>query len=170
MPGYSADDGYSAVYELKNNSDSISITTTGVGTLHTVSKAPAQSASYPTGVYDWQLYVVKGAGPDERHFIDEGQIEVIGYTTGAQDQRSRVKRTLDAIDAALEAKASGGDVQEYSIDTGNGSRSMKKMTFDELLKARGTFAALYRIEMSRKQGRKSIILPKFSNNNSRSGR
>jgi len=156
----SVDDGWSAAYELRNASSFIQLPTDGSDNTYTVNISAATTQNYAAGEYSWELYITNGS---DRHFIDSGTLTVIGYTAGAQDMRSQVKRTLDMIDAMIEGRASK-DVQEYSIDTGAGSRSLKHLSVDELFKFRRYYASLYQAEQKAVgKGRSTTIKPRFDN-------
>jgi len=154
-----ASDGYSAVYELRNASGLITITTTGSGREYTVSMTAAQTELFPGGDYQWELYLVKS---DDRWLIDTGSVKVIGFSENGSDLRSNIKKTLDAIDAVIEGRASR-DVQEYTIQTGTGSRSLKHMTVDELMKFRSHYAALFRQEQVESGQRSNTVRTRFCN-------
>lgn len=154
-----ASDGYSAVYELRNSAGLITITTTGSGRDYTVSKTGADTAAWEGGDYQWELYLVKD---DDRWLIDSGAVKVIAFSAEGADLRSHAKKTLDALNAMIEGRASR-DVQEYTIQTGTGSRSLKHLSVEELLKFRSHYAALYRQEQARAGQRSRIIKPRFHN-------
>lgn len=154
-----ASDGFSAVYELRNKSKFYSISTTGNGNEYTVSESATVTRNYAGGEYGWELYLINGT---DRWLVDSGELTVIAYTAGVADLRSQVKRTLDAIDAMIEGRASK-DVQEYTIQTGSGSRSLKHFSAPELIQLRSHYAALYRNEQAKLGRNKSIIKPRFCN-------
>lgn len=93
------------------------------------------------GAYYWQARVERD---DERRVVATGRCVVIEDLSGAveaYDGRSDARRALDAIDAMLEGKATY-DQQEYSIDTGAGSRSLKRIPIADLLQLRKSYARL----------------------------
>ena len=95
--------------------------------------------------------------PREKYLVDDGTSAVEASLAAASaetavDTRSRVKRILDAVDAMIEGKATL-DQQEYVIDTGAGSRSLKRIPIPDLILLRKTYAQLYNREL-RKSGRR----------------
>ena len=156
-----AADGFSAVYELRSADSFYSITASGSGNEYTVNTSAETTRACRGGQYRWELYLIKD--PD-RWLINSGSLSIVAYTAGPQDLRSHAKRTLDAIEAMIEGKASR-DVQEYTIQTGSGSRSLKHCTIDELLSLKKHYSTLYAQEQAREGKRKSIIRPRFHNNN-----
>lgn len=101
-----------------------------------------------TGQYDWQ--VVAEEIPESssssgqvlgRRFIDEGTVWVIRKLTGegADDRRSVAEKILAAIDASIQGKATA-DQQSYVIQSGSGSRSLSRVTMEDLLRARALYA------------------------------
>lgn len=86
--------------------------------------------------------------------IDEGTIFILasGVTAdGTFDGRSFNKKMLDAIRDSLFALASGGAIKEYDIN----GKSVKKFTFEELVKAETQFAYRVQQEEQRKHGGRS---------------
>ncbi|MEO0797347.1 MAG: hypothetical protein AAFX93_19520 [Verrucomicrobiota bacterium] len=154
-----AGEGYTAVYEMRNESGLIVINTGGSGRVYAVSESSVTTEAYAGGEYTWQLFLVNG---DDRWLIDEGTMKIVGYSATGQDNRSQVKRILDAINATIEGRASRADM-EYSIQTGSGSRSIKHASMEELIKARSHFSALYHAEQARSGKRRSIIKSRFCN-------
>ncbi len=118
-------------YVLLNSANKITITATASGTDHSVSVAAATSAAWNPGRYAWQAYVTNGA---QRFTVDKGEVDVLANfaTQTTLDTRSAARQNLEAIDAELSARASGGFTTEYTI----GSRSLKKETTSELLALR----------------------------------
>ena len=155
----SATDGFTAVYELRNSSNFYTISAVGSGNEYTVAQSASDSENWASGEYELELFIENG--PD-RWPVDSKQVEIVAYAAGAQDRRSQVKRTLDAIDAMIEGRSSK-DVQEYSIQPGSGSRSLKHFSADELMTLRSKYAGLYASEQARAGKRKSIIKTRFHN-------
>jgi len=85
----------------------------------------------PTTHY-WQTYVTKSG---ERYTLGQGSLEVIGNIAGGgntYDGRTQVQIDLDAVEAEIRARATGGMTIEYSI----GNRSLKKESISRLLELR----------------------------------
>lgn len=155
LPDYPANDGWELTYVFNNAANRITFAATDSGGKHLA--APTTTA-WVAGDYGWHAYVSKAA---ERYTIRSGLITIKpNYASSDNiDPRSPVKRTLDAINAALESKAAK-DRSEYSIN----GRMLKHYTWDELLKARSSFASLYqqelaaaRISIGKKSGNKALV-------------
>lgn len=132
--------GYAAEYRLIGPSDSIDIPAAQavlVGTTVTVTLTPTITAAYPPGKYSWWLYAVKSG---EKWPIRSGYIEITpDPTSEGYDTRSHARICLDAIEALLQDKALSGDMSSLSIQTGQGSRSITALTYEELLSARSRY-------------------------------
>lgn len=140
VSGYSAADGYSIEYIFTNASNSLSFTDDGTATGETfaIELAAATTAAYTAGDYVWSLFAIKAL---ERIFIASGGIEIIPDITDgstAYDARTHVKKTLDAIEAVLEGKASK-DQMSYSV----AGRSISRYSPEELVKWRKQYASEY---------------------------
>ena len=113
----------------------------GDGT-HLVDEAKATTAAYAVGVYKWHATVDNGT---DRHLVESGTVEVVTdfvAATSGFDGRAHCKIVLDAIEATIEGKATK-DQSSYSIQTGDGSRSITRLTFGELIEARRFYKAEY---------------------------
>ncbi len=80
----------------------------------TVTKAV--SALYAAGIYSWLAKVYQGVAPNiEEHTIGQGTIEILPDLTvaaGGYDTRSHAKIMLDAIEAALQGKATAKQLDQ----------------------------------------------------------
>lgn len=116
------------------------------GDAHAVTVPAAKTAEMSPGVYYWQAWAVKG---DEKHVAASGQarakrgLAAVSAET-AVDERSRVKKTLDAIDDLLAGRAVA-DVHMYMI----GNRQLMKIPVGDLLGLRKYYASLYAGERRR---------------------
>lgn len=102
--------------------------------------AATATANLATGQYWYQIVSESGA---LRNFIADGLLWVIGKITGSgvYDGRSVARRVVDAIDAVMAGKATA-DQQSYVIQSQLGSRSLSRLSMEDLLKARTTYARL----------------------------
>jgi hypothetical protein len=109
-------------YEFKNASANFEITAVqdGSTTGFSVVVAAATTAAYVAGKYAWSATVTSGA---ERYTVDGGVLEVIrDFNDNTNfDGRTHARKTLEAIEAVIEGRASR-DQQEYSI----GDRTLKR--------------------------------------------
>lgn len=101
-----ASDSWVLTYALVSKSGKIEITAEASTDDHLVTLAKATTAEYKPDIYSWQSYVTKS---DERYMIDSGRLEILPdfaqKSDAGFDSRSHVKRTLDALEATLEQRA-----------------------------------------------------------------
>ncbi len=131
---------WTLTYYLRGAS-SLDINCTDDGDDHIATISDSQSAGLEVGDHWWQLIATKTG---ERKTIANGQLSVLqslSDVSGAHDGRSHVKITLDNLNAMIENRATL-DQQSYSI----AGRSLSRMTPDEILKWRDTYAAKYKKE------------------------
>jgi hypothetical protein len=145
LADYPATDGWTLKYTLLNAAALLTITASAAEADHLVSIPAAISAAYIPGDYKYQKYVERGADETlERITLDEGTIAIsagIFSATAATDTRTQNRRILDAINAVLEGRASRSDM-EYTINTGNSSRTLKSMTPEMLLSMQSTYTLM----------------------------
>jgi hypothetical protein len=149
---YPATDDWTLAFVLtKYGASLITITASSSGADYAISVLPAVSRLWAAGTYSWQAYVYKddGATPTpaitEKYTLESGQVEIlpdITQATSTSDLRSHAKKTLEAIEALLEGKATA-DVLSYSI----GGRSLSKMSPEELIKWRSFYKTEYEREL-----------------------
>lgn len=138
LPDYSASDGWVLSYALINSAAKITATGSASGSDHLITLAAATTANYTAGTYKWQSYVTLGS---QRITIDSGEMIVKPNFAAANtyDSRTDAKKTLDALEAEILARASGGMTAEYTI----GDRSLKKCSVSELIVLRDKYRAIY---------------------------
>jgi hypothetical protein len=108
--------------------------------LFTVSSAT--SAAYKVGKYRWQLEATQTSSGN-RIVIDRGMFEILpDLDVGCDDPRSHAEIMVGKIESLLNGKADA-DVANYSI----AGRSLTKLSFDELLKARDYYKSEYHKEV-----------------------
>lgn len=137
--GYPASQGWTLSYVLLNSAAKITITTTASGDDFAINIPSATSAAYGAGSYQWQSYVTDGAG--NRHTFGYGQMTINANFAAntTLDTRSSAKQTLDALDAEILSRATGGMTEEYTI----GNRSLKKSSLPDLIVLRDKYNAIY---------------------------
>lgn len=121
---------------------SLDVVATSDGDTHVVSLTTAQTATLDAGDYWWQAKASKGA---DIVTVASGQFTVfpsLNDTVAGHDGRSHVKRTLDALEAMIEKRATL-DQQSYSIN----GRSLSRMTMDEILAWADKYRRFYRDEL-----------------------
>lgn len=125
---YSAADGWVLTYTLVNATQRYTITGTAAGTDHLVTAAAAITAGWVAGDYSYRAQVAKAA---EVFTVATGRITVEPTFAAATDGRSQARRTLEAVEATLEGRASSA-VAEYQI----AGRMLKNIPLTELLALR----------------------------------
>jgi hypothetical protein len=105
--------------------------------------APADlTAAVAPGVYRWRLIVEDAAG---RRVLGEGNLEVRpDPETSTADTRSHARRTLDAIEATIEGRASK-DADAFTIE----GRSITRTPLEILMKLREQYRRIVRREGGR---------------------
>lgn len=163
-PNYLPADGWTVKFALSDGTNQIAITTSDNGDgVHLVNVAAATTAAYTAGTYHYIAYAESGS---DKGRIEEGEIRVVpDPIAAAGDLRSDARKMLDALEATLLGKASK-DQQSYTIATGNGSRSLARLSPEELLRWRDHYAALVRNERSAADRRsrrasRNVVHPRF---------
>ena len=111
--------GWSLSYTLVMAGQQIQINATANGDDFLVNVAATTTAAYAVGTYSWAAYVSKGT---ERYQIDSGTFQIkpnLAAQTSGYDNRSHVKRVLDALEAAIEDAATRSQLDLISYATGN---------------------------------------------------
>lgn len=154
LPDYLPTDGWTLTYAFTLSGDQHTETAAdnGDGT-HLVTLSGTDTTALTAGIYSWQAYVTSGT---ERHTVGQGRMEVLpnlaasGYSTTGYDNRSHVKKVLDAIEAVIEGRASSDQIS-MSVSSGQVSRSLSRMSFAELIEVRNTYRFLYAREIRRER-------------------
>lgn len=131
-------------YEFKNKTTAFEITAAqdGSTSAFAVTVAMATTAGYAAGKYSWVATVSNGS---ERYTVDSGTFEVTKdfNDNTAYDGRSHAQKTLEAIEAVIEGRATM-DQQEYSI----GDRTLKRTPMADLLKLHSRYSAMVEAEVA----------------------
>lgn len=115
-PDYPATAGWSMSYKLipRTTGTVISITSTASGADHLLQASASTTAAWAAGSYTWVGYVLKGA---ERYTLESGSITIEadpGVVTGL-DLRSSARKTLDAVNIAMESYGPKAYLHAYEI-------------------------------------------------------
>lgn len=148
---YLASDGWVLTYALVNSSALIEITGTASGDDHLIELSAATTAAYTAGEYKYQAYATSAA-LSERYKVDEGTVTIrpnFATQSTGYDDRTHVKKVLDALEAVILGKASK-DQLSYSI----AGRSISRLSPSEILEFyneyRERYAREQRIERRRR--------------------
>ena len=133
-------------YSLAKSGTRIQINATAAtnGTGHLVEISGTTTGAYTAGEYDWQAHITNNV---ERYLVGQGVIEIVADLaagSGGTDARTHNKIMLDAIEAALEGRASSTQLEQRV-----GEVQVRYMTFAELSKARDFYYTRYRQELVR---------------------
>ena len=143
LPDYPATEGWTLKYKAVCAAGYFAITSSANGADHAVSVAKATTAAYTPGVYTLTKYV---ESTTELVTLAELTLIVKPALSGksaAFDNRSHVKKVLDAIEAVLEGRAAT-DQQELTID----GTTLKRMPVADLLKFRSMYFNYYQQELA----------------------
>lgn len=147
LPDFLASAGWALNYRLINAAGRIDITSTADGDDHSISVAAADSQGYAPGSYTWTAYVTKD---QDRHTIGSGTMVVkpdLAAQTSGYDTRSHAVKTLEAIEAVIEGRATQSHLS-YSIM----GREMRFIEVSDLL----VFRDKYRREVEREKAAERV--------------
>jgi len=159
---YPASAGWALTYTLIRSTARIQIVSTADGDDHLIEVAATVSALYTAGTYDWQAHISNGT---ERYQVADGVIEVLADfaasgLSGGFDARSHVKKVLDALEAAIEGRAS-----KTQINQSVGGMTIGHMTLADQVAMRDKYRAKYQQELvaAGKAKSRTIIRSRFYN-------
>lgn len=136
---------WTLTYSLVSATQQIQITATANGSEHLVEVPSTTTDDYVVGDYSWQAHVAKAG---ERYKVAEGSLSIVtdyAEQAAGYDSRSHVKKVLDALEAAIEGRASKTQVSQ-SV---NGV-AIQHMTLQEQVTLRDHYAMKYRKEQAKK--------------------
>lgn len=130
LSDYPASDSWVLSYRLVSSTTHYDISSSASDSDHLVTITAATTANYTPGEYTLIGWVTKSS---ERYSIPSKKINVLpdlaAVATG-YDIRSNARKTLDLLDAALQAQGSNAWVQEYEI----AGRRMRFRSIGEFMK------------------------------------
>lgn len=134
-------DEWTLTYYFKSNvaNGSFEIVATADGDDFSVDVSPTVSSEYIPATYYWSAYVSKSG---DRKLASQGRVEVLINPTDQTvpvDGRSHARRTLEAINAVIEKRATT-DQQRYVFQAVG--RSVDRMPIKDLLEFRDYYAGL----------------------------
>ena len=117
-----------------------------------IAVASSVSTALAPGSY---RYLIAATKAGDRSTIASGEVEVLpDPAKAAQDQRSQARRSLDAIDAMLEGRASSEDMKFTFAD----GRALEKIPHADLLALRQHFARKVACEINKGRGPKRVLV------------
>jgi hypothetical protein len=135
---YPASAGWVLTYELVNADRRITFSSSPNGDDHLINVDAATTASWVAGAYQWRALASLSG---EVYTVASGRMEVAPAFSTAVDARSQVRRTLEAIEATLEGRATSATA-EYQI----AGRSLKYIPIPELVALRDRYRRDLRAE------------------------
>jgi len=142
LSDFPASDSWVLTYSLVKSDTKIEITSQADGDDHLVEISFATSAGYTVGEYEWQARISNGT---ERYQVDSGVVEIVAdfasQSTG-YDARSHAKIVLDALEAAIEGRASKTQMSQMV-----GKIQVQHMTLEEQVNLRDRYKAKVRKEL-----------------------
>lgn len=150
LPDYPANSGWVLSYVLINAANKVQFSGSASGSDHLILIPATTSAAYKKGSYTYQAYVTKAS---ERYTVGSGEIEIKPNLAAenALDNRSQVKRTLDAINAVIEKRASL-DQESYTI----AGRTLNRTPIADLIVLKNKYQALYNSEVNAARAAKGL--------------
>jgi hypothetical protein len=145
--------GWSLSYTLVKSGQQIQITAAASGDDFLVSVAAATTTTFVPGTYSWVAYVTKGT---ERHQIDNGTIWIkpnLATMTLGYDNRSHVKKVLDALEATIEGVATREQLDLVRYGTGNDNLQRDRA---QLIMWHNRYKAMYQQEQAAEKIRKGM--------------
>lgn len=114
LSDYPASAGWVLAYTLINAGAKITITAADSGDDHAVTVLAATSAGYTAATYTYQAVVTRAA---ERYTVGNGKMVVAPNLAAAAtyDARSAARKTLDAVNTALESYGAKAYMHMYEI-------------------------------------------------------
>lgn len=119
---------------------------------HHLYASATETEEWTPGAYSYVLRVRNG---DDVREIESGRVQVLRNIASAPDDfdaRSHAQRTLDAINAVIEKRATT-DQQRYVIETQQGRRELWRIPIPELLAFRDKYQAMVNTENAEAAGR-----------------
>jgi len=145
--------GWTYKYRIINSANLAQVTAADIASTayqtddHKFSLTSANTSSWVAGKYLATGYCVKGS---EYQVIGRKTIEIKinVFTATTYDFRTHARKALEAIEAAIERRASK-EQNQLSISTGGGSsRAVQFMTLEELIKAKAYYQSLVNQEIA----------------------
>jgi hypothetical protein len=142
LSDYLASESWVLTYTLVKSDTRIQIVSSASDDDHLIEIPSTTTENYSPGTYDYQAHIFNGA---EKYQVDAGVIEVVtnfAAQSSGFDSRSHAKIVLDALEAAIEGRASKTQMSQMV-----GSVQVQHMTLTEQIKIRDQYAFKYRKEL-----------------------
>ncbi|MGD9470622.1 MAG: hypothetical protein AB7G24_00825 [Novosphingobium sp.] len=148
---YPAADGWAVALTLTPMAGGapVAVAATGGAASWDIALPSATSAGLAAGQHRWLIAATKAG---ERSTVAFGEVKILPNPAGAVDQRSAMRRALDAIDAVLESRAGSENIR---FDFADG-RSIHKVPHAELLELRKFYAGKVAAEQRGRTGPRRV--------------
>lgn len=136
-------DGWALIYAFEGPSP-LNVAGVADGTGFLVSLTTVQTAGLGVGFYRWQAFAARSVPSVERVQVAAGALEVVLdllVSTASTEQKSHARRMVEALEAALEGRATDGQ-KSMSIN----GRSIERIPILELSQLLATYRQRLRAE------------------------
>ena len=143
--------GWTLKYILINSLNRYTLVSTADGESHKVSLLSTDTSAWVAGTYVVQPYCEHTDGTNEllSQYTVEIKQNLISATTF--DFRTHARKTLDAINTAIEGRASQ-EVLSLQVSTpGGSSKALQYLTMDEMIKAKNYYQSLVDSEITQEK-------------------
>lgn len=129
---------HTAVWYFEKADANLAVSGTTSGDLFAAAVAAATTDPYSPGDYQWRLVITRTAD-SARTVVEKGFVSLLANpaSAGSRDWRSHARKTLQAIEAVIEGKATT-DQQAVSI----GGRSLSRIPWADLTLLHDRYRAL----------------------------
>lgn len=114
-------------YKISGQSSFKEVTATVEGSQWKSSLTATETDALTAGQYYWQAIATKDT---DVVTLGRGKLTILPNLTATGDNRSQVKKDLDAVQEAMRAIVTGGAVLKYAIN----GRQVEKMSMDDLIR------------------------------------
>lgn len=133
LDDYPASASWVLTYTLVSAAQRYTFSASASGDQHLVTVAATTTATWAAGTYTWRAQVAKAG---EVYTVGTGSLTVKPSFSAATDARSHARRTLEAIEAVIEGRATS-EVSYYMI----GGRQLRYIEPAQLLALRDRYRA-----------------------------
>lgn len=151
LADYLPSDGWTLKYILINSTNKETFNSTPDGESHKVSLTSANTSAWVAGDYILQPYVEHTDGTTELFprlsvVVKQNLISATTY-----DFRTHAKKTLDAIESAIEGRASESAMSLSITTRGGSAKALQYLTHKELIEARAYYKNLVDSELAQEK-------------------
>jgi hypothetical protein len=151
LSAYLPSAGWTLKYVLINSAARETFESTADGDSHAVSLTSADTADWQPGSYTLQSYVEHTDGTIEviRRLTVTVKQNLITATT--YDFRTHAQKTLEAIESAIEGRASQSAMSLSITTRGGSSKALQYLSHKELIEARSYYKSLVESELAQEK-------------------